>query len=186
MRNLTAKERAYLAGSVILVDTREQRPLTFQRPTRSCGLDCGDYSVEGPDSRSFAPGNKHSISIERKSLDDLVASFAQGRGRFEREFERAQDLEYFALVVEASLADITAGHYTGGMTPAAVVQSLVSWSVRFKVPVWFADDRRHSARLVESLLEKHVRRLLVESELQILATEGHEGPQEARKGLAPG
>ena len=32
---------------VILVDTREQRPLPFKCPTKRVKLDTGDYSVDG-------------------------------------------------------------------------------------------------------------------------------------------
>lgn len=55
-------------GMVILVDTREQRPLSFgDLPTRRATLVTGDYSViaNGRDLRDV-------VVIERKSVSDLL------------------------------------------------------------------------------------------------------------------
>ncbi len=47
----------------IIIDTREQVPLSFSLPTERGSLVTGDYSIAGL---------KRFIAIERKSPDDLV------------------------------------------------------------------------------------------------------------------
>ena len=111
----------------------------------------GDYSVKGLE---------RFIAIERKSPDDLVGCLkGQHRERFERELSRGRGLEYFALVIEADLSSLAAGRYRSEMKPASVVQSLLAFSVRYNLPIFFCPDRKHVARVVESLLSKYVREI---------------------------
>ena len=76
---------------IILIDSREQRPYTFQNikpeppETIMQGLTTGDYSVAGFESR---------ICVERKSMIDLFGSVGTGRQRFEREMERMGKFDY--------------------------------------------------------------------------------------------
>ncbi len=136
-------------GPVIIVDTREQDPLSFTLPTERGGLVTGDYSIKGLE---------RYLAIERKSIDDLTGSLqGQNRERFERELSRGRGLEYFALVIEADLAEIAGGQYRSQMNPKAVIQSLMAFSVRYNLPVFFCPGREYAARVVESLLLKYVR-----------------------------
>lgn len=75
----------------ILVDTREQSPLTFTTPTEVIKLDFGDYTSE-----------KRDLYIERKSLVDFIGSFGTGYERLSREFQRAmvEDKRIVVLVEE--------------------------------------------------------------------------------------
>ena len=95
----------------VIVDTAEQMPYSFhaippraehkaQRlvvPTKREHLATGDYSIEGFENR---------VAVERKSLNDLYGTLAAGRGRFGREFERLQDMEFAAVVVEADWRNV--------------------------------------------------------------------------------
>lgn len=138
-----------MSGPTIIIDTREQAPLTFTLPSERATLATGDYSVKGLE--GF-------IAIERKSPDDLVACLKNGqRERFERELSRGRGLDYFALVVETDLAGLAAGKYRSDMNPKAVVQSLMAFSVRYRLPVFFCPGRDYAARVVESLLLKYHR-----------------------------
>lgn len=74
----------------ILIDTREQKPLSFAN-SKQCKLTCGDYT---------AAGNFHSdVYIERKSLNDLFGTLTAGKTRFIREIERAKELGYYLVVL---------------------------------------------------------------------------------------
>ncbi|MEW6262165.1 MAG: ERCC4 domain-containing protein [Thermodesulfobacteriota bacterium] len=135
----------------IVIDTREQDPLTFTLPMERGTLVTGDYSVKGLE--SF-------LAVERKSVDDLVGCLKNGqRERFERELSRGRGLDYFALVLEADLKTFADGHYRSEMNPKAVVQSLLAFSVRYNLPVFFCPGRDYAARVVESLLLKYVAEL---------------------------
>ena len=86
----------------IIIDTREQRPLSFESlhirgvaklDTVVHKLDVGDYSIQGLEDKVF---------IERKSVQDLYGTLFQGRERFERELERAREHKYKYLVIEST------------------------------------------------------------------------------------
>lgn len=130
----------------IKIDSREQRAYEFQTPSVVGKLDTGDYSLVGAE---------HLVSIERKSAEDLIASLTAGRERFERELYRSRALDYFALVVEASLSDLVNGRCRSQANPKAMIQSLMAFSVRFDLPIFFADNRKFGARITESLLLKY-------------------------------
>ena len=134
-------------GPVIVIDSREQRPLAFSTPTMRGTLVTGDYSLGGLE---------RFVAIERKSPDDLVACLkGKERERFERECSRLRGLDYGALVVECDLAALADGRYRSRMEPKAVIQSIMAFSVRYRLPVFFTQDRAHAARVVESLLLKY-------------------------------
>lgn len=136
---------------MIIIDTREQKPLTFGLPSERGTLPTGDYSLAGLED---------SIAIERKSVNDLVGCLkGKERERFERELARGADMDYFALVIEADLADLASGNYRSRMTPKSVIQSLMAFSVRYRLPVFFCPGRAYAARVVESLLAKYVKEM---------------------------
>jgi ERCC4-type nuclease len=129
---------------MFVVDTREQKPYRLE-PCEVRALPTGDYSVAGLEDH---------VAIERKSLDDLVGCLTQDRERFKRELERGQAMDYFALVVEATLEDLARGRYKSEMSVKSAVQSVLALSVRFRLPVWFVHNRIHGCRVTESLLTK--------------------------------
>lgn len=64
---------------IIIIDSREQTPLTFEHFPFRCGtLQSGDYSVAGHEGR---------FTVERKSIADLIGSLAAGReeGKIKRQ-----------------------------------------------------------------------------------------------------
>lgn len=130
----------------IIIDSREQLPYKFQTPAIRGTLHTGDYSIAGLE---------NFISIERKSLDDLVGCLCIGRQRFERELHRGKALDFFALVIEASLSDLVNGNFRSKMTPKSAIQSLMAFSIRYRLPVFFVENRKYGARITESLLLKY-------------------------------
>ena len=78
------------------------------------------------------------MAVERKSVNDLVGCLkGQHRERFERELPRGRGLDYFALVAETDLTRLAAGGYRSKMSPKSVVQSLMAFSVRYCLPMFF-------------------------------------------------
>jgi len=132
----------------IITDSREQKPYSFETETVTGTLATGDYSVCGLENH---------VSIERKELNDLIGCLSQGRERFERELFRGKSLDYFCLVVESSLQDIAEHRYRSKMLPRAVLQSLMTFSIRYKMPIWFCGNREYGQRITESLLLKYGR-----------------------------
>ena len=132
----------------LICDSREQRPYTFQAPSETGTLQVGDYSLSG---------GEHLVAVERKTIDDLIGCLTTDRDRFERELHKGKALDYFALVIEASLSDLANGRYRSKMLPKSAVQSLLAFSVRYRLPIFFCENREYSQRVTESLLCKYAR-----------------------------
>jgi len=134
----------------ILTDTREQLPYSFEKypvKAETTGLPVGDYSLAGFSDR---------IAIERKSLDDLVGCLTgKNRERFERELSRAGSYERFAVVIEADIQDVSAGHYTSNMKPHAALQSITAFYIRYGIPFLFCGDRPGAEYMTYSILQKY-------------------------------
>jgi len=149
---------------LIKIDTREQLPYSFIIPSEVGTLPIGDYSISGLE---------HNISIERKTLDDLVGCLTQQRERFERELFRGKALDYFALVVEGSLSDIQMRKYFSKTPSEAVIQSLLAFSVRYRLPVFFCENRKFGERVTESLLCKFAREIEKQGKALTQQNESH-------------
>ncbi len=138
---------------ILIQDSREQAGYQslFQTPCIVQGLELGDYSVVGLEEL---------ITVERKSLPDLLMSVTRDRERFERELKQARSLHRFFVVVEAGPATILAGNYQHSKAhPNAVWATVMSWSTKY-CPFIFAGTREHGAKIVEGLLTQYAARHL--------------------------
>jgi ERCC4-type nuclease len=105
-------------------------------------------------------GLENYIAIERKSIDDRVSWINNGnRGRFEKELYRAKALDYFAMVVETVLSDLVKGKYESAMLPQSVIQSILAFAIRYRLPIFFCENRAYGQWVIESLLAKYVREM---------------------------
>lgn len=130
----------------IVIDTREQRPYTFEGfATVRRTLPAGDYSLVGYETVA---------AVERKSLDDYVASIILQRARFLRECERLAGYELRAVVVEGGMSDILAGRYRSEVKPACVIGATAALVIDYTLPIIFCDDRGVAERFTLKLLTK--------------------------------
>jgi len=130
-----------------VVDTREQRPWTFRTPAvlRAHGelavatgtLATGDYSVEGLTSV---------VAIERKSLPDFVQSVTRERDRFWAELVKLRALQRRAVIIEASLEQVSCGAYRSLATPESVIGSASAIMYDHGIPVIWAGSREDAER----------------------------------------
>lgn len=139
---------------VAVVDTREQIPYSFERftnwigDTKLSGLKTGDYSVVGYESL---------ISVERKTLSDIVNSLMSGRERFLREMERLSEFKHNHLVIEASREEVKSPYrFAEGVKahPNGVVGSLDAISAKFMIPIHYGCNRNLSEEFTASYLSK--------------------------------
>lgn len=139
---------------IITVDSREQAPYAFTGPryegvtVEVAALQTGDYSLHGLTDR---------IALERKSLDDLTGTLTRGRERFQRECERGRGLDFFGLVIEASLEDVRLHRYRSQLSSQSLLQTLAAWSVRYNLHVLWCGSRQGGEYMVFSLLQKYLR-----------------------------
>jgi len=139
-----------------VIDTREQWPLSFGallKPRTFApggivryGLGEGDYGCELDE--QLLP-----IRLERKSLGDLFGSCGYGRERLEREFERLRQYDYRALLIEATLGQVLAGHERSRISGRVAAASCLAWSVHFGLQVVFAENHRRAGAVAQRLLE---------------------------------
>jgi ERCC4-type nuclease len=137
----------------VVVDTREQEPYAFDPALVTAvrqALPAGDYSL---------PGYEASIAVERKSLEDFVASVIKARARFGRELRLLSEYDLGCVVVEATLEDVLARRYRSGAHPSAVLGATLSIIVDHGVPVFFCGDRQLACRFVEGLLCRYHRKV---------------------------
>ena len=130
---------------VVLIDTREQQPLSFARfpnwiaSERSATLPTGDYSVLGMEA---------DIALERKSLPDLVSTLMHHRQRFFRECERLATFRYRAILVEATYEQVKSPYrnFEGAEAhPNGVSGSLDACEARWSLPVIYSSSIRSLA-----------------------------------------
>ncbi len=127
---------------VLVIDTREQAPLTFSRlPSVRGTLSTGDYSFRG---------GEELFAVERKSVADLVGCcVGDNRERFFRELHRLRGFRFKRLLIVGTRAEISAGDFRSNISPRAVLATLSAIEARFDVPVVFAATVGEAAELVE-------------------------------------
>ena len=135
----------------ILVDTREQEPLTEWPEgtvTECATLDTGDYSIKGWE---------WAVAIERKSLLDLAGTMLGGYEgkprkpprRFNLELERMRHYDLRAIVVTATPAEVIAfRHHCGMDAHGAVWHFGCAIFATYGVPVFMLCDRATAAKWI--------------------------------------
>lgn len=131
----------------ILTDSREQAPLKFTTfSTEISTLATGDYSVKGLED---------TITVERKSVSDLIGSLTSGRERFQREIQRMLAYRSRTLLIVGDGSDpritIKDGDYRSKATPQSVLASLTSIEAK-GVAVKYSRDPEDAARWIERLV----------------------------------
>lgn len=136
---------------IILVDKQEQARWRFplEATTKTVNLDTGDYSIES---------YERLITIERKSLSDLVKTVIHDWLRFSRELRRMAAMDYAAIVVEAPITALIDKQYPGDTVPQSVLAKLNAIYLDFGVPTLWLDNRETAARVVYNLFELYLKR----------------------------
>ena len=136
----------------IIIDSREQLPLSFSGwsdiNTSVAALPTGDYSLLGLHDK---------IAVERKTLVDIVNCFSgTERDRFERELSRGRGLDYFAVVIEASYAEMEARKYRSKLSPSQALKVLLDLQVRYNASFIWAGNRRAAEFITHWLLKSYL------------------------------
>ena len=134
---------------VAIIDSREQLPLDLAPLASEVGtLATGDYSVKGLE---------HVVSVERKSLGDLLSCVGTSRERFDREVQRLLAYPVRCLVVESTWTEIERGEWRSRITPQSAIGSLIGW-IAHGLPVLMAGDHARAGRYTSRLLYTAARR----------------------------
>lgn len=126
----------------IVIDSREQTPLIFTRPTVTAGLYAGDYSVVGLE---------NIFCVERKSLDDLAGCCGKDRDRFEHELRRVAGCYYRRLLIIGTRKAVEDHCYKSKINPASMLATVDCYEARFCLPVVWCKTPESAASFIERL-----------------------------------
>jgi ERCC4-type nuclease len=129
----------------ICIDTREQLRYMFDGyESYRTTLATGDYSLEG-----FTDV----LAVERKNHADAWAMLTAERKRFERCLERMALLDRAAIVIECSMAEfVVPPSQVKRVNAATAMGSYISWSTKYRIPVYWAENRRWAERITLRIL----------------------------------
>lgn len=127
---------------VLVVDTREKTPLTFEHCQSVQGtLQSGDYS---------ARGLEESFCVERKTLADLAGSLTRERARFMREMHRLRGFKNAYLLIVGRDVELSALVASGRANYKQINHSLLAIEARYGVRVVWVETPAEAALLVET------------------------------------
>jgi len=129
----------------IAIDTREQSRFMFDGyESYRTTLQTGDYSLEGL---------TDVLAVERKSHGDAWAMLTAERKRFERCLERMALLDRAAIVIECSMAEfVVPPPQVKRVNAATAMGSYISWSTKYRIPVYWAENRQWAERITLRIL----------------------------------
>lgn len=132
----------------ILVDSREQAPLTFNKELFNVvreGVPFGDYWLD-------LNGFQIPIAFERKSVGDLYGTMGKGYDRFKREMERAKEAKFhLILVIEGSITEVGRGYKHSSIKGESMLKKLATLRIRYDLEVLFFDGRKEMTRWIEEV-----------------------------------
>ncbi len=128
---------------IIIVDTREQKPLNFKCATIRKSLKFGDYGAEIGDYRI-------PVVFERKGLADLFGSLTQGYDRLRRVFERSekQGLQLI-IAIEGAKERVLEGYHHSARDPEGIVKQLETIREKYKVDHIYFKNRAEMSNYIE-------------------------------------
>jgi len=135
--------------AVIVADTREKTPFTFERfhhwfsGIEKRPLEIGDYSVAGLE---------NSCVVERKDLSDLVHSFQVERRAFIARLRSMSAFPDRLLVVSAGFSQVKGRYPHSPANPNQITQSLVAVVAGLRVPFVCVETHELGEELVASYL----------------------------------
>lgn len=138
----------------IVIDTREQAPLSFSMnglKTEVACLDSGDYAVK-------INGVLSPIRIERKE-DDVWGSFHGDNLRREIEkIKRAKEAGCkYIIAIGKSCQEIRRGSRFSKRDPLSLIRTLLTIARKYDITVWWCHSREEMAFLIQECLYTEVR-----------------------------
>lgn len=127
---------------VVIVDTREQRPLKFPKAitVKEEALPFGDYAME------LDTGQRIPVVFERKNLSDLFGTMSNGYPRFKQEFLAAQEAGVqLVLGIESTLSDVLDGVPYSGFGGESCIKKLMTLWVKYGLRPVFCQSRAELA-----------------------------------------
>lgn len=119
---------------LILIDSREQKKLSFGCDWEVRGLNFGDYGC------LFSADYQHPLVFERKNKADLFGSLSAGYDRFKKCFARAEKAGYkMVICIEGTKEKILSGYEFSARDPESIILQLETIKTKYGVDhIFFA------------------------------------------------
>lgn len=140
---------------IIIVDTREQQPWSFEYHTTSRSkLDTGDYSIQGLENK---------LCIERKKT---VNEFANNiiEKRYKDWTKRMSKYKYKFLILEFSLSEIYKYPHNSNIpkylidqikiSPKFIIKNIIELQIYYDIKVLFCESSDYAEKLALSIINK--------------------------------
>lgn len=141
---------------LILRDTREQMPLTFDHcayvdRVEDIGLPFGDYAgMIGKDKDSLT---QIPWAVDRKSLGDLYGTMTKGYDRWKACMERAKAANHkLVLAVETTYTKVGKGYKHSQYSGDSMLKKLNTLMTKYDLDIWFCDGREEMASRIAGFL----------------------------------
>ncbi len=128
---------------IILVDSREQRPLKFGCDWEKKCLPVGDYGAR------FSEDYVCSVVFERKSIGDLFGSLTFGYDRFRRMFQKAAVLNIKVVIaIEGTQEKVLEGYKHSRRDPKSILVQLETIKKKYDIESIFFTSRISMAHYI--------------------------------------
>lgn len=140
---------------IILIDTREQKPLEFTQDTyleyeQVATLIAGDYSA------IYKDNHQCPVIFERKSLTDLFGTMGKGYKRFKKSIERAKKHNIqLSIVIEGSLKKTLAGLEYSTLEGISIIRKLITLRIRYGVEHHFFNTRQDMTLYIQEFFTRY-------------------------------
>jgi len=133
---------------MIIIDTREQRPIKFAASMRLV-LSVGDYT---------SIDQLHKFHIERKSPNDLYGTMLKGHKRFKKELLRAQEKNIkLVMLIECTEETFYSMTWPGAkyckVSPVTVKRIIKTVSKKYKLKFVWCNGRKEMKTTILKLLK---------------------------------
>lgn len=120
----------------ILIDTREQKRLSFCCNSEVKCLKFGDYAC------MFSETYQYPVVFERKNKADLFGSLTKGYDRLRACFKRAEEAGFkMIIVIEGSKEKILKGYDFSARDPESIIKQLETIKIKYGVEHLFFHNR---------------------------------------------
>jgi ERCC4-type nuclease len=127
---------------IVIVDTREQRPLSLKCETVRKTLKFGDYGAMVGDYQI-------PVVFERKGLGDLYGSLTFGYDRLRRVFDRADKAGFKLIIaIEGTKERVLEGYHHSSREPESIIKQLETIHRKYGVEHKFFKNRPEMATFI--------------------------------------
>lgn len=138
---------------IILIDTREQKPLKFEisyetkiSAIEKTTLKVGDYGCR------FNDGYIPPVFFERKSIGDLFGTLGGGYERFKKKINYCFKHKInMIIIIEGTYSDVLRGAKYSTLEGITIIRKLITLWLRHHIPYKFCSSRKEMSHHINQI-----------------------------------